>query len=267
MPFNGLLWPFMGFNGRFMATYWFGLVWSFLAVIDPNSFGLLVLVFTWILAQKRLERTTRPNEFGSMTARKDNARLIKSIFCPKWPQKGYTHKKAIKCHTRSCKTKKAIQDHKRSLKAMLGPVRPFWSYDFHSKHFRSFCNFFCWIWNKFCLRTFFVPVVTFFELDSTPTTRKRKLFKDLWAELAVKKNFCKANKNCYKRNKNVCEQNFFQNQTKKVSKGTENIREWKLLQIEWTIWTFLLLITALCNLAWPCATYCGPALPFHCYFI
>ena len=34
---------FMVLHGPFVATYRFGLLWSFLAVIDANSFGLVVI--------------------------------------------------------------------------------------------------------------------------------------------------------------------------------------------------------------------------------
>ena len=40
MALHGLVWCCMAAYG-FMATYRFGIVWSFLAVIDPNSFGLV----------------------------------------------------------------------------------------------------------------------------------------------------------------------------------------------------------------------------------
>ena len=40
-----LLWYFMVLHGPLMATYLFGLICSFLAVIDPNSFGLVYLSF------------------------------------------------------------------------------------------------------------------------------------------------------------------------------------------------------------------------------
>ena len=43
MVFYGLLWPVMASYGPFMGIYRFGLVCSFLAVIDPNSFGLVLL--------------------------------------------------------------------------------------------------------------------------------------------------------------------------------------------------------------------------------
>ena len=50
MAFYGLLWPFMAFYGHIIVFYglsWqnidlIGLVPSFLAVIDPNSFGLVI---------------------------------------------------------------------------------------------------------------------------------------------------------------------------------------------------------------------------------
>ena len=51
MVFYGIVWPFMTVYG-FMATYRFGLVWSFLAVIDPNSFGLVLLRNLKITFQK-----------------------------------------------------------------------------------------------------------------------------------------------------------------------------------------------------------------------
>ena len=46
MPLYGLLWPFYGLLWPFMANYpeiifLIGLVSFFLAVIDPNSFGLV----------------------------------------------------------------------------------------------------------------------------------------------------------------------------------------------------------------------------------
>ena len=40
MALHCFVWSFMAF---FMATCWFGLILSFLAVIDPNSFGLVSL--------------------------------------------------------------------------------------------------------------------------------------------------------------------------------------------------------------------------------
>ena len=46
--FHGIVWPYIVLYGLlwpFMATYRFGLVWSFLAVIDPNSFGLVFLTY------------------------------------------------------------------------------------------------------------------------------------------------------------------------------------------------------------------------------
>ena len=48
MTFHGLLWPVMAFYGPFMVTYRFGLAWFFLAVIDPNSFGFVRTVRTFI---------------------------------------------------------------------------------------------------------------------------------------------------------------------------------------------------------------------------
>ena len=50
MAFYGITWPyivfllsFMVLNGLFMATHRFGLVGSFLAVVNPNLFGLVPL--------------------------------------------------------------------------------------------------------------------------------------------------------------------------------------------------------------------------------
>ena len=48
--------------------------------------------------------------------------------------------------------------------------------------FCSFSNFFCSICNKICSQTFFVPLVTFFQLDFTPrrrTTTTKLLLKPL----------------------------------------------------------------------------------------
>ena len=56
---------------------------------------------------------TRPNEFGSMSTRKDITRPIKSIFCRKRPLKGY--KRPSNCYKRTMK---------RPYKAMLGRTRP-----------------------------------------------------------------------------------------------------------------------------------------------
>ena len=39
MALFGLVWPCMALFGLFMVAY--GILWSFLVVIDPNSFGLV----------------------------------------------------------------------------------------------------------------------------------------------------------------------------------------------------------------------------------
>ena len=130
---------------------------------------------------------TRPNEFGSMTERKDNPSPIKSIFCHKREKKPY---KTMKCHTRSYKT---IKGHTRPQYVPQGHAKSYKSI-FIAKIFRYlitflidleqillfnvFCsnwNDFCSLWNRFFSPTFFVPFVTFFELDYTATTRTTKL--------------------------------------------------------------------------------------------
>ena len=50
MAFDGLVWPFYGLIWPLYGFLWqnidlIGLVWSFLAVINPNSFGLVVKDF------------------------------------------------------------------------------------------------------------------------------------------------------------------------------------------------------------------------------
>ena len=103
---------------------------------------------TVLSCQKCRALITRPNEFGSMTARKDNSSPIKSIFC---------HKRSIK---RPCKTIKGIQDHEkaaqyheRSCKNIKGHTR--------QQQFARGCAR-----KQFSLRIFFVPFATFlFDLE------------------------------------------------------------------------------------------------------
>ena len=53
---------FMVLHGPFMATYRFGLIWSFLAVIDPNSFGLVfgILSFCRTVKYIAVRKLTSP---------------------------------------------------------------------------------------------------------------------------------------------------------------------------------------------------------------
>ena len=54
MALNGLVWPFDGLKWHFMVFY--GRISSFLAVIDPNSFGLVNFVSA--LTELSLLKTT-----------------------------------------------------------------------------------------------------------------------------------------------------------------------------------------------------------------
>ena len=110
-----------------------------------------------------------------MTGRKDHTSQIKSIFC---------HKRAIQDHKLSYKQCKATQYHNRPYKTTICLSRPRcplkhdfvtlnsrFSFQFDAIFIANICCslwniFVCCLWNKFFSQTFF-------ELDSTPTTRKK----------------------------------------------------------------------------------------------
>ena len=94
---------------------------------------------------------TRQIEFGSMTARKDDSSPIKSIFCHKRPQNN-----AMKYYSRQ---QKSIQDHNRSLEAMLGPISKVLYYlAYKASYVPMISSLSCPIanWEQFSRRTFFV---------------------------------------------------------------------------------------------------------------
>ena len=71
----GNLWSWMALLWQNIDLIW--LVWSFLPVIDPNW----VIFIIKVLNLNRCRIITRPNEFGSVTARKDDIiSPIESIF-------------------------------------------------------------------------------------------------------------------------------------------------------------------------------------------
>ena len=102
---------------------WCAILWK---LSRPIKFDIRLNTYIHLALLFRQHRPfifwTRPNEFGSMTARKDDSCPMKSIFCHKRPKRPYRtiqdHEKAIQDH------EKAIQYHNRLYKTVKGHTRP-----------------------------------------------------------------------------------------------------------------------------------------------
>ena len=93
---------------------------------------------------------TRPNEFGCMTARKDDTRRF-CYFCHMFCY--FCHIFCYFCH-----------------------IFCYFCHVFCSTNtFCYFCHILCYLCHVFCLLTFFVTFVTFFTHDSLPPTTTTKL--------------------------------------------------------------------------------------------